>query len=154
MLSGKIRGNEHKPKHRMLPLNIRKLFILSGTEHWHRLPVEAVESSLLEIFKSSPKWPWATGYKWPFLSRGLCKRTSRGPSQPQPVCDFVTLWNKCSNISFLEILINFWESVIHFQKENCSVILGLWLLKIVVLGFKFTSSCLIQKKKKVCSQIW
>ena len=51
--SDRTRGNEHKPKHRRFPLNIRKLFFtVSMTKHRHKLPREVVESPSLEIFKS------------------------------------------------------------------------------------------------------
>jgi len=50
--SDRKRGNRHKPKHRMICLKIRKhFFTLRVTEHWHRLPREAVESPSLGIFK-------------------------------------------------------------------------------------------------------
>ncbi|KFP53723.1 hypothetical protein N323_12120, partial [Cathartes aura] len=43
----------HKLKQRRFPLTIRKHFFTGGvTEHWHRLPREAVESPSLEIFKN------------------------------------------------------------------------------------------------------
>jgi len=49
----RTRSNGHRLKHRRFPLNIRKhLFIVRVTEHWHRLPREAVESPALEIPKS------------------------------------------------------------------------------------------------------
>ncbi|KFQ85444.1 hypothetical protein N337_11139, partial [Phoenicopterus ruber ruber] len=45
--------NEHKLKHRRLPLNIRNHFFTEKvTKHWHRVPREVVESVSLEIFKS------------------------------------------------------------------------------------------------------
>lgn len=47
------RGSEHRLKHRLGSLNIRKLFFsVRMTGHWHRLPKRFVESSLLEICKS------------------------------------------------------------------------------------------------------
>jgi len=52
----RTRSNGSTLKHRTFHLNIRKhsesLFTVRVTEHWHRLRREAVESLLLEIFKS------------------------------------------------------------------------------------------------------
>jgi len=52
-VSVSARGNGHKLKQRKLQLNPRKnLFPLRVTEHWPRLPREAVESPSLEIFQT------------------------------------------------------------------------------------------------------
>ncbi|GAB0181701.1 hypothetical protein GRJ2_000635400 [Grus japonensis] len=50
--SDRTRGNRHKLEHGKFHLNMRKNIILSVTEHWKRLPREAVESPSLEIFKT------------------------------------------------------------------------------------------------------
>ncbi|KFV83147.1 hypothetical protein N308_02948, partial [Struthio camelus australis] len=45
--------NRHKLNLRQFHLNVRKKFLtVRVTEHWHRLPREAVESPSLKIFKT------------------------------------------------------------------------------------------------------
>ncbi|KFV88637.1 hypothetical protein N308_03532, partial [Struthio camelus australis] len=45
--------NGQKLNHRQFHLKLRKNFLtVRVTEHWHRLPREAVESPSLEIFKT------------------------------------------------------------------------------------------------------
>ena len=73
--SDRTRGNGHKRKHRMFPLNIRKHFLtVRVSEPRNRLPREAVESSSLEIFKSCldrvlGNWLYVT-----LLEQGVCTR--------------------------------------------------------------------------------
>ena len=50
MPSVRTRCNRHKVGHRKFHRNMRKIFTLRVTEHWNRLPREAVESPSMEIF--------------------------------------------------------------------------------------------------------
>jgi len=50
--NNKTRGNRRKLEHEKLCSNASKnFFTIRVTEHWHRLPIEVVESLYLEIFK-------------------------------------------------------------------------------------------------------
>lgn len=49
--SGRLRGNEHKEKHRRLHLKMRKNIPLKVTA-WNRLSKEPVESLSMEILKT------------------------------------------------------------------------------------------------------
>jgi len=50
--SDRTRSKGHKLKHRKFRLNMKKSFFpLRVTEHWNRLPREAVDSPSLQIFK-------------------------------------------------------------------------------------------------------
>lgn len=51
--SDRTRANRNKLQHRMLPLNMKHFFTVRVSEHQHRLPREIVESSTLDISKSS-----------------------------------------------------------------------------------------------------
>jgi len=51
--SDRTRGDGQKLKYRRFSLNIKKQFFpVRVTEHWHRLPREAVECPSLEKFQS------------------------------------------------------------------------------------------------------
>jgi len=51
--SDRTRCNGHQLKHRKFCLNMRKnVFTLRVTEHWNRLPREAVDSPSLQVFKT------------------------------------------------------------------------------------------------------
>lgn len=50
--SNGIRGNGQKLEY-VFHMNVRKNFLtIRETEHWHKLPREAVEASSLQIFKT------------------------------------------------------------------------------------------------------
>ena len=79
-------------------------------KHWHRLPRKVVASSSLEIFQSNWTQPWETCCGWPCWERGqgLDCTISRGPFQPQPFYDLVTVWrsNMLDRHSFLALHTN------------------------------------------------
>ena len=52
LLSNRTRSTGHKLEHRKFHMSMRKnMFTLRVTEHWNKLPRDALESSL-EIFKT------------------------------------------------------------------------------------------------------
>jgi len=69
----------------------KHFFAVTVTEHYNRLPREAIYLSLppWRYSKAAWMWSWATSSRWPCLSRVLDKVTSRSPFQPQPSRDSV-----------------------------------------------------------------
>ena len=97
----RTRDNGHRLKHRRFALNIREhLFTVRVTEHWNRLPREAVESPSLNILKS---WwhdrhdSWQLTLGGPAWAGGLDKMTSRRAFQSQPFCDPVIIFLLCTS---------------------------------------------------------
>lgn len=66
-------------------LNIRNHFTAQVTEHWHKLPRQAVVSLSWRSSKATWVWAWAPCSGWLCLS--LDQVGSRGPCQPQPLGD-------------------------------------------------------------------
>jgi len=86
VLSDRTRGNGHKLKTRRFLPNIRRNpFIVRVTEHWHRIPSEAVEFSSLDIFPDNQL------QVAPLQQGGLDKMSSRGPFQPSLFYDSAQL---------------------------------------------------------------
>lgn len=50
--SNRTRSSNHKPKHKMFHLNMRKNFSLKVAEPWKRLPREVIQYPSLEAFKT------------------------------------------------------------------------------------------------------
>lgn len=71
-------------------MNTRKLPPVRVTEPWHWFFREAVESPLLEMFKSYLDKFLGNWLQVALKSRGLDQRTSEGPFQIQLFCDFNT----------------------------------------------------------------
>lgn len=63
------------------------LFTVRVTEHWHRLPREAVESTLRDIQKPSGHSPEQPVLSNPAAADNLDKVTFWGPFQPQLFCE-------------------------------------------------------------------
>lgn len=50
--SDRTRGSGHKPEHKKFHLSTKKIFTVSVTEQWNRLPGDTVQSPSPEILKS------------------------------------------------------------------------------------------------------
>lgn len=80
--SDRIRDSGHKLKHRKFHLSMRRnFFSLSVTEHWSRLPREAVESPRMEILKAQLYVILQLARGEPDLAERLSYMISRGPFQ-------------------------------------------------------------------------
>jgi len=69
----------------------KNFFTLSVTEHWNRLPREAVEYPSLEIFKTHlGQGPVQSALGDSASAGGLDSMTHRGPFQPRTFCEMLT----------------------------------------------------------------
>ena len=92
--SNRTRGNGQKLEHREFLTNMRKEFFtvrVTGTEHWHRLPREVVESPSLVIFKTHLDTFLCDLLQETCCSRGLDSVVSRDLFQPLQFCHSVIL---------------------------------------------------------------
>ena len=93
MLSIRTRSNGHKLEHRKFHTNMGKnFFTVRMTEHWNRLPREAVESPSMEILKTHLGAYLCNLLQQTCFSRGLDLMISRGPFQPLQFCDSMKTW--------------------------------------------------------------
>ena len=101
--SNRTRGNGHKMECRIFPLNIRKyIFINRVSEHWHRLPREAVDSPPWRSLRATDT-ALQSALSGPAWARRLDQMTFSVPSHYQPFCHSVNLW-KTANLERLKSL--------------------------------------------------
>jgi len=105
VLSARTRGSGHKLDHRRLHLSTRLHFCnVWETEHWHRLPREAV-GFLWGSSKVTWTWPWALCSGCPSWSRGWAKRTQSILPTPTTLWMYLELYSEmCLSGKFQEWL--------------------------------------------------
>ena len=72
MCSNRTRGSGHKLEHRKFYLNLRKnFFTLRVTEHWNKLPREAMKFCAWRSSEATWTLAWALCSGFPCLARGF-----------------------------------------------------------------------------------